>query len=149
MTWNTAYLALNLLVTPAWVLLICFPRALLTAHLVHSSIYPLGFGLIYTASLVAGAVFGMSADGVGFTSIEAVAVLFDHPNGVITGWTHYLVFDLFVGAWIGRDARRHHLHHLIVVPCLLGTYVFGPFGLLLYVLLRGLQARTGLRLDEG
>jgi hypothetical protein len=57
------------------------------------------------------------------------------------------VFDLFVGAWIGRDAIRHQIPHLIVIPCLIGAFMFGPVGLLLYVLLR-FMLRKKLLLQE-
>ena len=71
----------------------------------------------------------------GFT-FEGVQALFDHPNGMLTGWSHYLVFDLFVGAWIARDAQRLLISHFLTIPCILGSFVFGPVGLLLYAPLR-------------
>ena len=145
MDWNTIYLAINLAVIPAWALLIFLPRSELTRALVHSILYPVAFGLVYAASLGAAMVFGVSAEGAGFSSIGAVAAIFDHPNGVITGWSHYLVFDLFVGAWIGRDAARLALPHLLVAPCLFFTFMFGPTGLLAYVLLRlTMRGKAGL-----
>jgi hypothetical protein len=35
-----------------------------------------------------------------------------------------------------RDAQRLGIHHLLVVPCLVLTFIFGPIGLLLYFVLR-------------
>ena len=67
--------------------------------------------------------------------------LFDHPNGLIVGWTHYLVFDLFVGAWEVRDARRHGIPHLAVIPCLFFTLMLGPVGLALYLAIRFAKTR--------
>lgn len=136
MDWADAYLLINALVVPGWALLIFLPRSKLTAGVVHSMLYPAVMGAIYVAALGAGIFLGQSADGAGFSSIDGVAAIFDHPNGIIIGWTHYLVFDLFVGAWIGRDAIRSKLPHLAVIPCLLGTFMFGPVGLLGYLLLR-------------
>lgn len=124
------------------------PGARVAERLVHSSVYLLVIGIIYSASLIAGSVFGVAAEGAGFTSIDAIARLFDHPNGIILGWTHHLVFDLFVGAWIGRDARRHQMPHTAVIPCLLATYVFGPVGLMVYLPLRAIIARSGMGLEE-
>ena len=136
MTWSNAYLLINALVLPGWALLIFLPRSKLTAGIVHSMLYPAMMGAIYTACLCASLFFGQSAQGASMSSIQGVMALFDHPNGIIIGWTHYLVFDLFVGAWIGRDANRANLPHLAVIPCLLGTFIFGPVGLLSYLLLR-------------
>ncbi len=49
---------------------------------------------------------------------------------------HYLAFDMFVGAWIVRDAIALRVSSLLVVPVLLATLMFGPVGLLLYIALR-------------
>ena len=136
MDWDFAFMAINAAVVPAWALLIFLPRSTLTTRLVHSVIYPALMGAIYIAGMIAAFAFGHSSGGVDFTSIEGVAAIFAHPNGVIIGWTHYLVFDLFVGAWIGRDAIRCGLPHLAIIPCLLGAFIFGPIGLFAYVLLR-------------
>ena len=125
MTWELLFTLINAVVVPAWLLLVLGPTWRTTQIVVHSGIYPLALGSIYAIS-----------DGVGFTSIAGVSALFDHPNGVIIGWSHYLVFDLFVGAWIGRDAMRRGLPHLAVAPCLIATFIFGPVGLLAYMLVR-------------
>lgn len=136
MTWETAYLALNASVVPAWALLVFLPRAGVTKAVVHSGLYPVILGLIYAASLGAAILFDQAAPDANMTSLGGVMALFSHPNGIITGWTHYLVFDLFVGSWIARDAQRRGVPHLPAVPCMLLTFLFGPVGLLLYLLLR-------------
>ncbi len=51
---------------------------------------------------------------------------------MLAGWIHYLAFDLFVGSWEVSDARANGIHHLLVVPCLLATFMAGPIGLALY-----------------
>ncbi|MGB1139983.1 MAG: abscisic acid-deficient protein Aba4 family protein, partial [Halioglobus sp.] len=81
-------------------------------------------------------------------SLEAVMLLFQSPTAVLGGWIHYLVFDLFVGAWIVRDAKRQGISHWLVVPLLVVTLMAGPAGLMLYLLLR-LALRKSLTLDEG
>ena len=62
-----------------------------------------------------------------------------------TGWTHYLAFDLFIGGWEVRDAQSRGISHLLVVPALVLTFLFGPAGLLLYLAVRWLarQRRVG------
>jgi hypothetical protein len=55
---------------------------------------------------------------------------------------HYLAFDLFVGSWEVRDAQRLGLPHGMVIPCLVLTFLFGPIGLGLFLLLRaGMKRR--------
>ncbi len=136
MSWELLFMLINALVVPAWLLLLLAPGWRTTSLVVHSGIYPLGLGTVYSIGLIASMFFGLSADGTGFDSIGSVSALFDHPNGVIIGWSHYLVFDLFVGAWIGRDAMRRGLPHLAVVPCLIACFLFGPLGLMAYLLVR-------------
>jgi hypothetical protein len=60
---------------------------------------------------------------------------------VLAGWVHYLAFDLFIGSWQVRDARRNHVPFLLVLPCLVLTFLFGPIGLLLYLILAGMVSR--------
>ncbi|MBY0566566.1 MAG: DUF4281 domain-containing protein [Hyphomonadaceae bacterium] len=147
MTWEIAYLALNASVVPAWALLLLLPRAGLTKATVHSGLYPIALGFIYIASACAAIFFGQASPQGHLTSLGGVTALFSHPNGIILGWTHYLVFDLFVGAWIARDAFRLGLPHLTIIPALLLVFLFGPVGLLCYLLVR-LVLGKGLGMTE-
>ncbi len=127
------YSAINLAVMPAWLLLALAPRWVLTRVLVHSGLYPIVYGIIYVGFLVA--AFSTNADNGGtMSTLEGVMTLFDNPTGVIGAWSHYLVFDLFVGAWIGRDALRKGVSHWLVVPSLFFTLMAGPLGLLVYLI---------------
>ena len=65
----------------------------------------------------------------GFSSLAGVRTLFDNPWALLAGWTHYLAFDLFIGGWEVRDAQRRGIPHLLVVPALVLTFLFGPAGL--------------------
>ena len=65
---------------------------------------------------------------------------------LLAGWIHYLAFDLFIGGWETRDAVRNGIPHLLVIPCLLLTFMLGPIGLLAYFALRSGRLRA-LRLD--
>ncbi len=146
MSWSLGFTLINALVIPAWALLLVLPKSPITKALVHSMFWPVLMGSIYGALLVAAIGFGVSHPEAGF-SFEGVQALFDHPNGVLIGWSHYLVFDLFVGAWIARDAQRREISHIVTVPCLLGAFLFGPVGLLLYAMIRFFSGK-GFSLDE-
>jgi len=74
--------------------------------------------------------------GGGFGSLAQVAVLFGSPYALLAGWIHYLAFDLFTGAWEARDAARLGLSQWLVLPCLVLTFLVGPLGLALYLLLK-------------
>ena len=51
---------------------------------------------------------------------------------LLAGWIHYLAFDFLVGRVVLADAQRRGIHHLLVVPCLLLTFMLGPTGYLVY-----------------
>jgi len=72
---------------------------------------------------------------------RGVRMLFDNPWMLLAGWTHYLAFDLFIGGWEVRDAQRRGIPHLLVIPALVLTFLFGPVGLLLYLAIRSFAAR--------
>ena len=148
MSYDLMFSLVNLSVIPAWALLILAPKWSVTEKLVHSMFYPLLLGSIYIGGMVLAAM-GHGAEGGGFTSIEGVRTLFSTDVGMIIGWTHFLVFDLFVGAWEARDARRVGFSHWLLVPCLLLTFMLGPIGLVLYLVMRKVTGRGGWSLGEG
>ena len=124
-------------IVPGWLLLILAPRARITDGLVWSGLYSLFFAALYLVLIV---VFFPGAPG-GFGSLAEVETLFRNPYLLLAGWIHYLAFDLFVGGWEVRDARRLGLPHLLVVPCLVLTFLFGPAGFLAYAALRAALRR--------
>lgn len=80
-------------------------------------------------------------DTAKFGSLEGVMSLFTNKAIVTAGWVHYLAFDLMTGIWIKRNSLKYGIPHLLVIPCLLFTFMLGPVGLLLYLLIRSLKAK--------
>lgn len=144
------YLALNYGVMPFWALIIFVPFLKITDRLVHSVLAPIVLGVTYTWLLanVMGGVVQMP-EGAGFGTLDALMKTFSMKEAVVAGWAHYIVFDLFVGAWIARDAQRVGINQFVVAPSLLLTFLVGPIGLLSYLLLRGITGRGGWSLFEG
>jgi hypothetical protein len=130
-------------VLPGWALLVLVPRWKWTARLVGPVLIPALLSLLYLYLLAAR--WAILAGGFG--SLATVRRLFDDPAVLLAGWVHYLAFDLFIGSWEVRDAQRLALPHLLVVPCLLLTLLFGPVGFLSYLVVRG-SLRRRLRIDE-
>ncbi len=62
--------------------------------------------------------------------------LFQHPGLLTAGWFHYLAFDLFVGTWIAREGERVGIAPVLLIPCFVLTFLFGPVGLLAFLALR-------------
>jgi len=122
------------IVLPVWLLLIFAPRWRWAQRLA-TFVVPLLLAAMYTALLLHGGRASI-ADGGGFGSLDQVARLFTSRDLLLAGWIHYLAFDLFTGAWAARDALRLGLSRWLVAPCLVLTFLFGPLGLALYLLLR-------------
>ncbi|MFC3694841.1 ABA4-like family protein [Chenggangzhangella methanolivorans] len=94
---------------------------------------PALFAVAYLGSLIAGLAGGASG---GFGSIDEVRALFQNDHALTAGWIHYLAFDLIVGTLIARDAARAGTPAILVPPTLALTFLFGPVGLLTYVIIR-------------
>ncbi|WP_426492619.1 ABA4-like family protein [Hymenobacter sp. 102] len=123
-----------------WALLVLAPRWRVTQWVVLSGALPLVLAGCY-ALLIGSHYLGAHAREGGFSTLADVAVLFRNPWALLAGWVHYLCFDLCLGIWESRDARRRGVPHLLLVPCLLLTFLFGPVGLLLYTLARRFYGR--------
>ncbi len=130
----------NFSTAPAWVLLLTVPRFKGTERLVHSVLMPLLLGVAYALLLFTDMGGGGDAS---MLTLKGVMAIFDKPQTTIAAWIHYLVFDLFVGAWIVRDAERRQMSRLLVAPSLVATWFFGPVGLLMYLGAGALLGRGG------
>jgi len=104
--------------------------------------------LLGLAYLVLVGIHWWDAEG-GFSSIEQVRGLFDSSGMLVAGWFHYLAFDLFVGGWIAREGARAGVPHLALIPSFGLTFLFGPVGLLLFLLTRSLLARRPVAQSQG
>ena len=138
MTAETLYSAANLFAGLGWLLLIFAGRVARVANLIAGAAIPLLLAVLYAGLIVT--VFP-TAEG-GFSSIAEVRSLFANDWLLVAGWVHYLAFDLFIGSWQVRDARKHGIPHLALVPGLILTFLFGPVGLLIYTAIRASRART-------
>lgn len=123
----------------AWLLLILAPKWQWTGKLISHAWIPALLAIAYIYSFWQG---WPMPEGGGFSSLQGVMVMFQEPWVVLAGWIHYLAFDLFIGAWQVRDSQRRGVNHLMVIPCLLLTFMAGPVGLLLYLCLRFATKRT-------
>jgi hypothetical protein len=132
MTAEVLFSIAGMLVVPGWLLLLVAPRWTWT-HRFAAFVVPLLIGGLYAWVL---ASHFREARGGGFGSLAQVNTLFQNRWLLLGGWVHYLAFDLFVGAWEVRNAERVKVPHLAVVPCLILTFLIGPVGLLLYLLIR-------------
>jgi hypothetical protein len=117
----------NLIVVPAWLLLVIAPgwkgTRVLAAYITPAIL----------AVAWAGLMLGQFAPhGGGFGTLEQLQELTQNKYILVAVWLHNLILDVFLGAWEVRDAQRLGVPHLYVIPCLIVTFLAGPVGLLAY-----------------
>lgn len=115
-----------------WMALLASPLLPRFSQWVAGLVVPGILSLAYTALIL---VNWSDAPG-GFDTLENVMLLFDVPAVALAGWLHYLAFDLLIGAWIVRTARDEGITHVLVIPCLALTFLFGPVGFALFMAIR-------------
>ena len=131
MTQEGVFSVCNMLALVGWLLLLAVPRHRLTTAMA-GTVIPLTLASIYLTLFV---LHARGSSG-GFSSLAAVAQLFENRWLLLAGWIHYLAFDLFIGAWETRDAMARGVPRLLLAPCLVMTFMLGPIGLLGYHLVR-------------
>lgn len=149
MSWAGLFAFTNIVALIAWAMLLFLPRRPLVLSVVLFAgvgllclIYALSLGLLLTGGVDAGRVAGAPPfDPTNYT-IEGIRALFMSDAGIVIGWTHYLAFDLFVGLWIARDADGKDFSRVAQAPILLLTFLAGPVGLLIYLVVRERRARA-------
>lgn len=128
----------NLTALLSWGLLVALPRRRWVADAVVGIAIPAVFAVLYVALIA----MHWSTSAGGFSTLANVALLFANPWVLLAGWVHYLCFDLLIGCWEVRDAQARGVPHLLVVPCLVLTFMFGPAGWLLYQVIRSRYLRA-------
>lgn len=96
----------------------------------------------YLCFLVAGLTGGNAPPAdANFTTLAGVRLLLSTPQALLAGWVHYLAFDLFIGAWEAETAPAARLPHWVLLPCLALTFLAGPVGLLLFLIIKAARQR--------
>ncbi len=135
MDYQLMFSAVGIAAMLGWLTLVISPLMPVWSDRIAGMIVPFGLSVSYLVLMVL-----FPADKGGFGTFAEVVELFTHPTSVMMGWVHFLAFDLLVGAWICRIARREHIKFWFVLPCLPVTFMFGPLGFLLFSAVRGVQA---------
>ena len=141
MTPEAAFAAANLVALLSWAILALGPwlgaRPGAVARIIAGGVAPALFAAAYVGLV---AVHFSGGRGGGFSTLAAVARLFENPWLLLAGWLHYLAFDLLVGCAEERDARERGLPRGLLLPCLGLTFLFGPAGWLAYQAVRAAAA---------
>ena len=124
-----------------WVILIFLPRRWEWLNRIPALFIPIMLSVVYSYLI---ARYFFSAEG-GFDTLANVQQLFTYPEAAFAGWVHYLAFDLFIGGLIAKQADEIGLSRLIQAPILLLTFMFGPFGYLLFAITKPAMQRYELK----
>ena len=123
---------------PMWLLMIVLPRWKATRFLIDYKIIPLLLSLLYAIYIYLAIQI---SGGMDFGSLSSVMALFTEENAVLAGWVHYLAFDLLVGMWMIDQNRKLRIHPVIMAPILLATFMLGPIGFLLFMIVRSFKLK--------
>jgi hypothetical protein len=129
----------NIVALAGWLTLVIAPRWQYTRRLVFSGII-LALSALY-AYLILRYMGDASSSGGGFGNLAEIAILFQTPEVLLAGWTHYLAFDLTTGLWISADAEKRGINRWFVLPFLFLTFMLGPIGLLSYAVTRAIRTK--------
>jgi len=132
MSQETVFSIANMLALLSWIYLMIAPYKPLTLKVL--------IGVPVTLLCIAYAVLVFQTlqptDFEQFSTLEGITGLMSLPGAALVGWLHYLAFDLMTGIFIAQNAAKHGIKHLVVIPCLIFTFMLGPVGLLLYLMIR-------------
>jgi Domain of unknown function (DUF4281) len=132
---NTLFSLSSVAVVPLWFLMIVLPTWRWTTRIVSEPWAYAPLTVVY-AVLVLPRFGEIAAAVVIRPSAETVGALLATPAGATIAWVHFLAFDVFVGRWTYLDSRERGVHPLVMAPILLLTFLFGPMGLLSYLVAR-------------
>lgn len=137
MDYEIIFSAVGILSFVGWGALVASP---LKPRVLMFAARTVGILLAIAYVLLLGAGWGVEPE-VGYGSLAGVMKGMAAPSHMMTGWTHFLAFDLLIGSWIVERARGSEINHLLVIPCLAVTFLFGPAGFLLYLALEAVHKR--------
>ncbi|MFK7748160.1 MAG: ABA4-like family protein [Kordia sp.] len=139
MTPAQVFSIVGMLALPMWALLIFLPKWKVTRFLIDHKIIPIILSVVYAIYITIAIIDGGMMD---FGSLKSVMQLFTVENAVLAGWIHYLAFDLLVGMWIVNQNKSLQIHPVILAPCLLGTFLFGPVGFLVFMSIKTIKLKN-------
>jgi hypothetical protein len=136
---QTFFQITNTLAFVAWIALVLVPGRKLVSGVLCAVVVPGVLALAYAG--VIGWKLAANGPPTGdVTTLAGLRDVFRDDWVFAAAWTHYLVFDMVVGAWIARDSVKLAMPWLLRTVALVLTFLAGPVGFLVHVI-----GRAGLR----
>jgi hypothetical protein len=125
----------------AWIVLILFPGRRLVSGTLCGLVVPGALALAYACVIG----WKLAANGPppgDVMTLAGLRTVFGDDWVFAAAWTHYLVFDLVVGAGIARDSVALGMPIWLRSIALVLTFLSGPVGFLVYLLGRWTLRRS-------
>ncbi|MER6140353.1 ABA4-like family protein [Streptomyces sparsogenes] len=127
------------LAAPVWLLMIFAPGWSVTARIAGSPLTVVPVLLVYLALAIP--VFPELWAAVSRPDLDAFRELTALAHGAGAVWVQVIAWDLLIGQWMYREARRLGIPALLMGPLLVFTILLSPFGLLVFLALRAWSSR--------
>ena len=125
----------NTIALLAWIALVAAPGRRFVSHVLCAVLVP-GFLAAGYAAVIGWKLLENGPPPGDVTTIAGLRAVFTDDWVFAAAWTHYLVFDMVVGAWIARDAVRLGIPWPLRTLALALTFLSGPVGFLLHLATR-------------
>jgi hypothetical protein len=138
---ETFFQSTNTLALAAWIALVLFPGKRLVSGVLCAVVVPGLLALAYAAVIA----WKLASNGLppgDVMTLTGLRDVFSDDWVFAAAWTHYLVFDMVVGAWIARDSVKLGIHWLLRTVALVLTFLAGPVGFLVHIVGRGVLRKT-------
>lgn len=133
------------LAAPFWALLILAPGWRWTDRIAASPLPMVPVLAVYLALAVP--VFPQLWAAVSRPDLAGFQELLRLGGGAGAIWAQVIAWDLFLGQWMYREARKLRIHPLVMGPLLALTVLLSPIGVLLFLPLRAAARRRIHRPD--
>ncbi len=142
---ETTFTIANAWVLPGWLLLL-FARSWKYTNLLIYHLIIVVLAITYAWMLLSDI---SSFDPEAGSSLSNIALAFGNERVALLGWIHYLAFDMLAGLVIATDGKKIGIHPALMFIPLFFTLMTGPFGLLIYTVIRFLyKKQAGVPLGE-
>ena len=138
MTPTIVFSIASVIAMPMWVLMLFFSKWKVTQFLIDFKVIPLALAFIYAIYIFQTIQIGGMMD---FGSLASIMALFTEKNALLAGWVHYLAFDLLVGMWMLDQNKELRINQLLMAPCLFLTFMLGPIGFLLFMIIKTIKQK--------
>lgn len=128
----------NTVAFAAWIVLLLLPGQRRVSGWLCAWVVPALLAASYAAIIATKLLLGGGEQSGDIMTMDGLRQAFADDWVFAAAWTHYLAFDMVVGAGIARDAVRRGMPWWLRTACLVGTFLLGPAGFLLHVATRSL-----------